>query len=429
MPNTQIENLEKSQIKMTFTVTADEVRLFLEAAAKRMSEQSPIPGFRPGHADYGTVKTRFGEMKIYEEAIESIIRKFYVEAVLSNNLETVGSPNINVEKLAPGNDIVFTIVVNRMPAIKSLPDYKKMSVKSHSSKVEDSEVELALKDLQRMQTKEARAPKDSKVGLNDKVVISMNMKLDGVPVEGGQSPNHAVYLSEDYYIPGFKDHLISLKEEDEKTFSLPFPKEHPQKMLAGKNVEFLVKLNELYNLALPNIDDEFAKNFGMKDLGNLKTVIKTNLLTEKEREDRAKEEKEMLELLAWKTQFEDIPDILVNEEINKMITELTRAVENQELNFDTYLKNLNKTLAELKIDFTPQALIRIKVALAIRKVADEEKIEVSDEELNEEIDKIAEHYEEKKTKDQISSPEYRDYTEQILRNRKVIAFLRSIMIK
>ncbi len=429
MPDIKIEMLEKNQIKLTFTITQEEAWPYLEEAAKRISTQTQIPGFRPGHAGYEIVKQRVGEMKILEEALEPLVRKSYVGAILSENLDTVGSPKIDVEKLAPGNDIVFTAVVTRMPEAKTLADFRKLSVKVRKAAVEEKEIDLALKDLTRMQTKEARAPQSEVVSEKDKVVISMNMKREGVPVEGGQSPNHVVYLTEDYYIPGFKTELIGMKEGEQKTFTLPFPKEHPQKLLAGKDVEFDVVVKELFHLEPPAMDDAFATTLGMKTLQELRDAIKKNLLVEKEQEARVGEEKEMLELLANKSQFDEIPDLLLNEEINKMIGELKRAIEAQGLDFDTYVQNLKKTLAELKLDFTPQGLMRIKVAIAMRDVAKQENVEVKDSELDEELDRLAAQYEDKETKDRVYSPEYRDHTEQVLKNRKVIELLRGIMIK
>ncbi len=429
MPNIKNEPLEKNQLKLTFTLTQQEVRPLMEEAAKRISNQTQIPGFRQGHADYEVVKNRVGEMKILEEALESIVRASFVEAVLAQNLETVGSPHIEVAKLAPDNDIIFSTTVTLMPAVKVLADARKLSVPAREAKVEDREVALALRDLQRMRTSEVRAPQGELVGDADKVVVSMTMKLAGVPVDGGQSPNHAIYLNEDYYIPGLKTQLAGMKEGETKTFNLSFPETHVQKMLAGKEVEFEVVLKELYRLQPPEIDDALATSLGTKDLQTLKDVLGKNILTEKTVEARAREEKEMLELLATKSQLEDIPDLLLNEEINKMIGELKRAVEEQGAVFDDYVSGLKKTLAQLKLEFTPQALTRVKVALIMRAVAKKEGIEVSEKELDEEVDRLATQYEEKEMKERIYSPEYREYIEQMLKNRKVIDFLRLVMLK
>ncbi|MDG1950340.1 MAG: trigger factor [bacterium] len=429
MSHVKKEELEKNRVKFTFTFTPDEAKPFMEEAAKLMAENTKIPGFRPGKANFEVVKQHVGEMKIMEAALDSMVRKSFVETVLAEKLDTVGSPNINVEKLAPENDIVFTAEVSLMPAVQSLADYKKLSVKKQEAKIEDKDINLALNDLQRMQTTEVRAESDTVVGDKSKVVVSMDMLLEGVPVEGGQSPNHAVYMNEEHYIPGFKDKLVGLKEGDKKDFTLTFPKEHAQGLLAGKAVEFKIEVKELFTLQPPELDDAFAKKVGMETMQALRDAISTNLGAEKSRESQAKEEKEMLELVANKTKYDEIPDLLVNEEINKMVLELQRAVEAQGVEFDTYVKNLGKTLADMKLDFTPQALMRVKVAIVMRAIARKEDVKVDEKELDAELDRIATQYEEKETKEQVYSPQYRDYMTQLMINRQVIVLLRSMMVK
>ncbi len=430
MPNIKIEDVSENKKKINFVVTLEEAQPYLDEAATRISKQQSIKGFRPGKAGYDVVKQHVGEMKILEEAIEVIVRKSYIEALLANDIDTVGSPKIDVEKLAPDNDIVFSAEVALMPSVKELGDYNKLKVEAKTPKVEDKEVELSLRDLQRMQTKEVRATADDVVGETEKLVVSMDMKKDGVPVEGGQSPNHVIFLTEDYYIPGFKDEVKGMKEGEERTFTLTFPEDHAQKMLAGNQIEFIITLKELFHLEPPEINDGFAATLGMKDFNELKTRIKENLLAEKQQEELARQERDMLELLSKKSTYDEIPDLLVNEEINKMLAELQRAVEAQGGEFEKYMESMKKTLADLKLELTPQALTRIKVALAMRAVGKKEEIKVEEKELNDELDRLSEQYKEnKEAKEQIFSPEYRDYMEQILSNRKVIDFLRSVMIK
>ena len=178
MPNITVEEQEKGLVKITFTVSVEEQTPFLEAAAEHISEHSTIPGFRPGKAGYEIVKQRVGETKIMEEALEKIVRSLFVKALLDNEIDTVGSPKIDVEKMAPGNELVFTAEVTRMPAVKELADFKSLSVQGKVPEVADHDVELALKDLTRMQTKEVRAASGSIVSATDKAVVSMDMKKD-----------------------------------------------------------------------------------------------------------------------------------------------------------------------------------------------------------------------------------------------------------
>ena len=429
MPNVTLEEKEKNAVKLTFTVSVEEQQPFLEAAAEHISEHSTIPGFRPGKAGYDIVKQRVGEGKIMEEALEKLVRKYYIDAILAHEIDSVGSPKIDVEKMAPGNELVFTAEITRMPRVTELADWKKLSIQAKVPTVSEEDVELALKDLTRMQTKEVRAASGTEVTAEDKAVISMDMKKEGVPVEGGQAQNHSVYLAEEYYIPGFKEQILGMKEGDKKTFTLPFPKEHAQEFLAGRDIDFEIELKEVFHLEPPTLNDEFAVSLGLRDFAMMKELVHKNLLDEKIREESFREEKEMLELIANKTQFENIPDLLLNEEIEKMIRELKQRVEEQGMDFENYVQSLKRSLAQIKMDFTPQALMRLKVSLLLREIAKKETVTVTEDEMTKELDETAARYEDKESKLQIYSPEYRQYAEQITLNRKVIDLIKKEMVK
>jgi trigger factor len=429
MPNVSVEQLPKSTVKLTVTVTSEELKPFLEAAAARISESTSIPGFRPGHASFEIVKGRVGEMKIYEEALESVVRKTYVDALFAHKIDTVGSPKIDVEKLAPGNDLVYTAEVARVPAVTRLADFRRMKVTAKHVEVSEQDLETTLKDLQRMQTKEIRATAADTATGQDKVVVSMDMKKDGVPVEGGQSPNHAIYLAESYYIPGLKEHIVGMKEGENKQFTLPFPKDHTQKMLAGADVQFDITLKELYRLQPPELNDAFAQTLGQKDLASMKDLIRGNIKEEKTGEETFRQEKEILESIAKDSKFEDVPELLLNEEVNKMIAELEQGVVSQGGVFEDYLKSIKKSIGDLKMDFAPQALMRVKVALILREVGKQEKIDVDEKEIDTALDEMAKQYEDADIRKRIYSPEYREYMENRLRNRKVVELLRREMIQ
>lgn len=429
MTTVTLENLPKNSLKITVTVPHADVQPFLDAAAGRISEQTSIPGFRPGKAGFDVVKQRVGEQKIYEEALEDIVRKTFVEAVKSNDVETVGSPKIDVEKLAPGNDIAYTATVALMPKVLKLADWKKLSVARKPHEATEEDLKRALADLQHVQTKESRAASGSAAAEVDKVVVSMNMKKDGVPVEGGQSPNHAIYLTENYYVPGFKEQVIGMKEGEQKTFSLTFPETHTSKLLAGSAVEFDVTLKEIYTLEHPELDDAFATALGQKSMEELRTLLQKNIGAEKEHEEKGRQDREILEALAKESSFDDIPDLLLNEEINKMIHELEQGAAEQGMEFPEYLKSIKKTVADLKLEFAQQALMRIKVALILRRVIRDEGIDVTDAEVTESLDRIAEKYQDKESHDRIYGAEYRGYVGYTLRNRKALEKLREAIVK
>lgn len=429
MPIITRENIPKHAVKLTITVSADEMRPELERAAKRVSEQVQIPGFRPGHASYDAVKTQVGEMKILEGALEEIVRQTLVEATQSENIETVGSPSINVEKMAPGNELVYTAELALMPVVEKLADYVNLSVKAKEANVKDEDVQKTLAELQKTQRKEVREQGQTETTKDHKAVIDLTMKKNGVIVEGGTAKKYQVYLAEPHYIPGFVNELVGMKEQETKTFTLPFPKEHYQKHLAGANVDFEVTLSELYHLESPALDDTLASSLGEKSFEDLKALLRANMVEEKKHEEALRQEREMLSLIARESRFSEMPDLLVNQEVNKMMHELEQAIEEKGGKFDDYLQSIKKTLAQLKLEITPQAIERIKVTLIIRELGKQMELVVSGQEIDAALDELAAQYPDKESKDRIYSAEYREYMEIAQRNKKVVEKLRETMVK
>ena len=427
MPYT-IEKLPKSLIQISYSVPPEEVEPFLEPAAKDISKELKLDGFRPGHVPYDVIKQKVGEAAIWEQALERIVKKKYFEAVMQEKLETIGSPKINVEKVAPGNPIEFKITIALVPEITKLADYKAKKLQRKDVQINDEKIDKAIKDLSRMQTKEKLV--DRPATKADKIILDLEITKDGVVIEGGKSPDFQVYLSEENYIPGLCDNLVGLKKGDEKTFSLAFPDEHYQKHLAGKKADFKIKVTDVFELEPPQINDEFAKSLGQENLAKLKEAIRNNLKQESEKKEEAKLEHEMFEGLIKDSDFADIPDQLINEEVHKMIHELEHSVAQQELEFDQYLNQIKKTMDQLKLDMAPEAIRRIKAALLIRKISTNENIEVSDKEIDQELDRQAKDFKpEDEKRKQIYSPEYRDYMTTLLTNRKTIQLIKENMVK
>ncbi|NQU83267.1 MAG: trigger factor [Parcubacteria group bacterium] len=261
------KSLEKSQVELTITVTSDDYQDDVQKAAVRISERAAIKGFRPGKAPYDIVKQEVGELKIMEEAMQTIVESNFTQAVKKEKLQTIGMPQITIEKIAPGNDFIFKAVVALMPEIK-LGNIEKIKVEKKEQKVDAKKIDEVISNLQKMQTKEVL--KNGIADKKDKATIDMEMFINKVPVEGGQAKDHAVYLGEDHYIPGLNEEVVGLKKDDTKEFTLKFPKEHYQKHLAGKNVDFKIKVNEIYELQHPELDDDFAKALGLDSMDKLR---------------------------------------------------------------------------------------------------------------------------------------------------------------
>jgi len=422
-----VKKLPKGEVEIKFEIAGIEYQPWLDKASIHISEHAKIEGFRPGRAPYEMVKKAVGEAKIYEEALELMLPKYFSEAVTKENLETIGQPKVNVEKLAPGNPMVFKLTVALLPEI-TLPNLEKFEFKRKDVKIEKETTDKALKDLQKMRRKEVIVARPATK--EDKVVVDLEMFKDKVAVEAGRAKDYSVYLNEAHYIPGFSEKLVGAAKGETREFNLPFPKDHYQKHLAGQNIDFKATVKDVYELQAPEINDEFAKNLGQRDLASLRTLVEENLLAEAKAQEEERVENEMLAALEEKTKFGEIPDLLVNEEIHKMEHELENNVARQGMELDKYLESIHKTMDDLKLDFAPQAIKRIKVALLIRAYGIEQKIEVSDKEIAEEVEKQMNMYKnDPKTQEAIRDPEYADYLKTILRNRKTLTWLKDKLIK
>lgn len=417
------EEQEKSQMALTIEVSAEEFAPFIERAGKKISEQMDIPGFRKGQAPLDVIQKKVGEMTVLQEAAQLAVEKYLPEAILKEDLQTVGQPAINVEKLAPGNPFVFTASVPLMPEV-TIGDISAISVEKDPIEVTDAEIEKVIENLRTMRAKEVLADREAKNG--DKVDLSFNVYLDKVPVDGGSAPSYPLVLGEGQMIPGFEEKVVGMKKDEEKEFELPFPEDYHNKQLAGKTAEFKVKVNAVFDRVLPEMDEAFFQELGeFESLGGMKDEIEKNIHEEKQQKVENKFERELVEQLIDHSTFGDIPEVMVNQETQQMMAELEQNIGRQGLKFDDYLLHLKKDRGQLMLDFAPDAMKRIKSALAIRALAKSENVQPSTEEVNEELAKMKKVYEvNPQMMAQLDSPAYREYLETINRNKKTLEWLK-----
>jgi len=416
------KSLEKSQVELTITVTSDDYQDDVQKAAVRISERAAIKGFRPGKAPYDIVKQEVGELKIMEEAMQTIVESNFTQAVKKEKLQTIGMPQITIEKIAPGNDFIFKAVVALMPEIK-LGNIEKIKVEKKEQKVDAKKIDEVISNLQKMQTKEVL--KNGIADKKDKATIDMEMFINKVPVEGGQAKDHAVYLGEDHYIPGLNEEVVGLKKDDTKEFTLKFPKEHYQKHLAGKNVDFKIKVNEIYELQHPELDDDFAKALGLDSMDKLRETLKTNLQKEEDAKENQRQEIAIFDQLIESSEIGNIPEVLINAEKNKMFHELKHQLTQQGIDMEKYLEGLKKSEKDIYNDFAVQASQRVKAALVSRQIALDNNLKAEKEDIEKEIEMIKKTYPNDKTvEENLKKPEVLDTLAVAVQNRKVIALLK-----
>jgi trigger factor len=424
-----LKNLPQSEIEILVELDPKEWGGFVDEAVKDLTRDTKVEGFRPGHVPKHILEQRIGQGKILEKAADLAVKKTYIELITDNKIEAIGRPEIQVTKLAEGNPFEFKVKVAVMPKIK-MPDWREI-VKSAKPKkrtefeAEEKEVKDAISWLQKSRTKYATVNREAKMG--DRVEVDFTAKKDGQIIEGGISKNHPLILGEGHFVPGFEDNLLSMKENEEKKFSLVFPKEYQNKELAGQAMDFETKMNLVQESQVPELNDEFAKSVGSFDnFEALKKNISEGIAEEKQLKAKDAWRMEILQEIIKKSEVE-LPKILVDLELEKMIHELKDNIAQMGLDFEAYLNNIKKTEEELKKEWLAKARERVCAALVLQDIAETEKIEVLQSEIENDINRFLHQYPDVETvRAQIDMEQLKEYTRGRLRNEKVFELMESL---
>lgn len=418
------KDLEKSQIELIVEVSVEELKPFIKKGAESLSKEVKIDGFRPGRVPFDVLKKKIGEVSIWEEAAKLLINKQIYQIINENvkDKEIIGQPQVDISKLAPGNPLEYKIKLLILPEI-TLGDYKDLKIKADKVEVEEKEINKVLNDLIEMRAVEKISEDSIKEG--DKVLASVNLFLDKVPVEDGQNPELTILIGKNYFVEGFDKNLLGLKKGDKKEFSLVYPKNHWQKNLAGKKVDFKVEIKEVYSRELPKLNDDFAKNFRFKDVQELKSNLKKTIEEQKKKEVNQKNEIKVLDKILEKSKFGDIAEDLIKNEAQLIMREIEQNIVSQGGKFDDYLSSIGKNYDQLMLEMMPNAVKRVKSALALKEIAKIEKIEVGEKEIDEKIKALKEQYKDNADAiKNITSLAYRSYLANFISNQKIVENLK-----
>jgi len=425
----EIKKLPKSKVEFKLVIAWNDWKVFLDEASKKISKEIKIEGFRPGKAPKKIVEQKVGKEVILNTAAEEAIKKNYPQKVKELNLDTIGSPEIDIIKLEEQVDLEFVVVASVMPEVE-LKKYKD-EVSKLNKAFANEKTEIALEDILKELEKIAKSRAKlvtvrREAKKEDSIIIDFEVRKDGILIEGGLAKDHNLILGSEVFIPGFEDHLLGMKEGEEKNFELKFPKEYHEKNLAGGLAQFKVVIKLVQEREVPVINDEFAKSLGnFKDLEELKKNIEEGIKKEQEFRRQEKRRGEMMEILINKVELSDeLPEILVHEEVHKMLHELESQIQQMGMSLADYVGQLGKTIDDLEKDWIPQAQKRIKAALALEKIIKEKEIKISSEEIEEAMNKTLQFYKnEKDAKDKIDMKRLFDYTNGILKNEEAFKML------
>ena len=386
----QVEKLEKNMAKLTIEVSAEDLDKAMEKAYQKQKSRISLPGFRKGKAPRKMIESMYGKGVFMEDAVNSLVPQEYTKALGECNLEIVSQPEINVTQMEPGKALIFTADVAVKPEV-TLGDYKGVEVPKSEIAVTDEEVDAEVK---KEQDKNARtvAVEDRAAANGDITTIDFEGFVDGVAFDGGKGTDYALTLGSGTFIPGFEDQLVGANTGDHVEVKVTFPEEYQAKELAGKEAVFQCDVKKIETKEVPELDDEFAKDVSEFDtLAEYKEDVKKKLTEKKEKEARTAKENAAVDKAIENAQM-DIPELMTKTECRQMMDDFSRRMQQQGLSMEQYFQFTGQSMDKMMEDMKPQALKRIQTRLVLEKVAEAENIQPSEEEITEEIQKMADAY-------------------------------------
>ena len=386
----QVEKLEKNMAKLTIEVSAEDLDKAMEKAYQKQKSRISLPGFRKGKAPRKMIESMYGKGVFMEDAVNSLVPQEYTKALGECDLEIVSQPEINVTQMEPGKALIFTADVAVKPEV-TLGDYRGVEVPKSEIAVTDEEVDAEVK---KEQDKNARtvAVEDRAAANGDITTIDFEGFVDGVAFDGGKGTDYALTLGSGTFIPGFEDQLVGANTGDHVEVKVTFPEEYQAKELAGKEAVFQCDVKKIETKEVPELDDEFAKDVSEFDtLAEYKEDVKKKLTEKKEKEARTAKENAAVDKAIENAQM-DIPELMTKTECRQMMDDFSRRMQQQGLSMEQYFQFTGQSMDKMMEDMKPQALKRIQTRLVLEKIAEVENIQPTEEEVNEEISKMAEMY-------------------------------------
>jgi trigger factor len=430
MINSEIKKLPNSQVEISVSASWDEWEKYLEIAAKEYSKEIKIEGFRPGKAPKDMVEQKVGKGALLEVAAQTALRETYAKVLIEKKIEAIGQPKAELTKLAEGNALEYKIVTAVLPTLtlkpwrKAMEKINKEQLKKEAT-VTEKEIDKEIEDIAKSRVQHLTVEREARDG--DNVILDFTVKQSGVPIENGTSRSHALILGRGVFIPGFEENILGMKAGEEKEFELTFPVEYHAKNLAGKPAQFEVKVSEVQERKSPEVSDEFARSLGkFKDLAEMRKNVAEGMAEEKKNELKEKKRTQYIESLIELSEVE-LPEILIHEELHKMIGEFEMQLQGMGMTFEQYLGQIGKKVDELGKEWEPQAIKRVKAALALEEVVKSEEINVPAEEVEAEMNKTLAQY--KKVKDiekNVDLSKLYTYVKGTMQNEKALELFESI---
>ena len=386
----QVEKLEKNMAKLTIEVDAAQFEDAMKKAFNKNKNKFNIPGFRKGKAPRAMIEKMYGEGIFYEDAADEAINATCMQAMDESGLEIVSRPEVAVEQIGKDKPFIYTALVAVRPEV-TLGEYKGIEVEKADASVTAEDVEAELKKVQEQNARLLNV-EDRPVADGDKTVIDFEGFVDGKPFDGGKAEDYDLTIGSHSFIDTFEEQLIGRNIGEECEVNVTFPEEYHAPELAGKPATFKVTVKEIKVKELPALDDEFAGEVSeFETMDEYKKDIEAKILERKQKEAATENENRVVDKVAANASLE-IPDKMVESQIDNMVQDTARRMQGQGLSMDMYMKYTGMTMDSMRDQMRPQALKRIQTRLVLEEVVKAENIQVPDERLDEEIAKMAAAY-------------------------------------
>lgn len=414
----KVEKKENSKVELEFTMSKEDFNKALDKAFVKNQKYFKVPGFRNGKVPRNIVEKVYGESVLYETVIEDNVDQEYQKAVLENNLEVVSKPEMDVKQIGKDKDFIYTVTVFVKPEIK-LKKYKGLEIKKTVLKVTKKDVDARIEEI-REKNAEIKSIDNRELKNNDISVIDFEGFTDGVAFDGGKAENFELTIGSGQFIPGFEDQLVGMKIGEEREINVKFPDEYHSEALAGKDAMFKVKLNGIKEKILPKLDDEFAKDVSeFQTLEEYKKDVEENLKKENESKIAAEKETKTIDALVENVEV-DLPDAMIESELDQMIEQFSANLSYQGMDLDTYCSYVGTTKEEFRNNMKPTATRDVKFKLALEYISKEEKVEVSADEINAKIEELSNTYGKENAEDLKKNPNVIMYMKEKLTQEKTL---------
>lgn len=386
----QVEKLEKNMAKLTVEVSAEQFEGAMKKAFNKNKNKFNIPGFRKGKAPQAMIEKMYGIGVFFEDAADEAINETYAEAMKESGLDIVSRPEISVEQIDKGKPFIYTATIAVKPEV-TLGLYKGIEVEKADASVKEEDIAAELKKVQE-QNARLLSIEDRPVADGDQVVLDFDGSVDGKPFDGGKATDYPLTIGSHSFIDTFEEQLIGKKIGEACEVNVTFPAEYHATELANQPAVFKVTVKEIKVKELPELDDEFASEVSEFDtLDEYKKDIEATLSEKKQKEAAVENEDRVVEKVVEAADME-IPDRMIDGQVDSMLRESAQRMQSQGLSLEMYMKYTGMDLEQMKAQARPQAVKRIRTRLVLEAIVKQENIQVSDERLNEEIEKMAVSY-------------------------------------